>query len=120
MKDRLTRILAHYGLNATRLADEIGVQRSGISHILSGRNLPSFDFISRILERFPEISPDWLILDRGTMLRQEVKPEDKNIDLPGAEKEQSTNGKVTNVNNPEQVLLIYKNGTFRSFFPPGP
>ena len=69
MKDRLIKVLNHLGLTATRLADEIGVQRSGISHILSGRNQPRYDFIVKFLTRFPEINAEWLLLGKGTMLK---------------------------------------------------
>ncbi len=45
------------------------LQRSGISHILSGRNQPSFDFIVKLMKLYPEINPDWLIMGNGSMFR---------------------------------------------------
>jgi transcriptional regulator with XRE-family HTH domain len=71
MKDRIVQLLTNESISATRLADMLGVQRSNISHILSGRNKPSFDFIEKILQKFPEISPDWLILGNGPVYRPE-------------------------------------------------
>ncbi len=53
MKDQLNKLLNHYGLSANKLADAIGVQPSSISHILSGRNKPSFDFIISLIEKYP-------------------------------------------------------------------
>jgi len=69
MKDRLLKIITSEGLTPSQLADEIGVQRSGISHILSERNYPSFDFLQKLLTRFPKLNAEWLILERGSMYK---------------------------------------------------
>ena len=69
MKERLLKLITHLGYTATKFADEIGVQRSGISHILSGRNQPSYDFIVKILNKFPDMDAEWLILGKGEMLK---------------------------------------------------
>lgn len=61
IKDRINLIIQQYSLTPSKFADVIGVQRSNISHILSGRNKPSLDFILKVLEKFPDISSDWLI-----------------------------------------------------------
>lgn len=57
------------GLKSSQLADILGVNPAGISHILAGRNKPGFDLLQKILRRFPRISPDWLLLDTGPMYR---------------------------------------------------
>lgn len=67
MKDRLQKLLAREDLTPVRFAEKVGVQRSSVSHILSGRNNPSLDFIQKILVAFPQISTDWLIRGRGEM-----------------------------------------------------
>lgn len=69
MNDRIRLILKTKNISASKFADEIGVQRSGISHILSGRNNPSLDFIQKILKRFPDISSDWIIFGKGSMYK---------------------------------------------------
>jgi len=56
-------------LNAAQFADEIGVQRSSVSHILTGRNNASLDFILKVLQRYPEIDSDWLLSGKGVMMR---------------------------------------------------
>jgi plasmid maintenance system antidote protein VapI len=73
MKDRIQKILAKEGIQPTKFAEIIGVQRSSISHILSGRNNPSFDMIQSILQHFPKISSDWLIMGTGEMYRKTVQ-----------------------------------------------
>jgi transcriptional regulator with XRE-family HTH domain len=73
MKDRLQKVLTAEGLAPTKFAEIIGVQRSSISHILSGRNKPSFDVINSILENFPKLNPDWLLMGKGSMYRGPVQ-----------------------------------------------
>lgn len=54
-------------LSSSQFADRIGVQRSGLSHILSGRNNPSLDFVLKVLAAFPDINPVWLLQGKGKM-----------------------------------------------------
>lgn len=63
------KVITSEGITPSLLADELGIQRSGISHILSGRNNPSFDFLQKILTRFPKLSAEWLILGQGAMYK---------------------------------------------------
>jgi transcriptional regulator with XRE-family HTH domain len=69
------------GLNPTQFADEIGVQRSSISHILSGRNNPSLDLVTKILNRFKDVDSNWLILGKGSLfsISGEKDFQDENI-----------------------------------------
>lgn len=63
---RLEIILDYYSLNASSFADKIGVQRSSLSHLLSGRNKPSLDFILKILDVFPDVDLYWILNGKGT------------------------------------------------------
>ncbi len=67
IKERIEILLHFKNLSPSQFAEQIGVQRSSISHILSGRNKPSLDFIKKIVEHYPEISYDWLIDGSGTL-----------------------------------------------------
>ena len=69
MNNRLQQFLELENLTPARLADMLGVQRSGLSHILSGRNKPSYDFLTRILTKFPHINADWLMTGKGKAYR---------------------------------------------------
>jgi len=73
MKSKIEKILIYVGLSPSQFADEIGVQRSSISHILSERNKPSLELIQKVLTKFKEINPEWLILGKGEMLRETVQ-----------------------------------------------
>lgn len=67
MKDRIAHIMRAQNLKASDFAELLGIQPSGISHILSGRNQPSLDFVKKIKETFPEYNLDWIIFGKGPM-----------------------------------------------------
>ena len=71
MREKLLNLMKEENLTSSRLAELLGIQPSGISHILKGRNNPSLDFIQKILRRFPQVNPDWLILGEGEMYRMQ-------------------------------------------------
>lgn len=129
MKARLLRILNHLGYSATKFADEINVQRSGISHILSGRNQPSYDFLVKILTRFPEINAEWLLLGTGNMIKSNQEENNPPIHpknepdlfsaaLPFRDQINETHPlqQVTNVTTSEipieRILILKQDGTF--------
>ena len=70
MKERLVQLLDLEQLTPSKFADIIGVQRSSVSHVISGRNKPSFDFLQKTLKAFPGLNADWLMLGDGTMYDQ--------------------------------------------------
>lgn len=79
---RLEIILDYYGLNASSFADKIGVQRSSLSHLLSGRNKPSLDFILKILDVFPDVDLYWILDGRGNFPKSES--ENTNFEVPSS------------------------------------
>jgi len=62
------------GISPSQLADSIGVQRSNVTHVLNGRNKPSFQFIEKMLQIFPDLNAKWLLLGEGNMVDSLVKP----------------------------------------------
>lgn len=75
MKDRILRVMEHEGLAPSKFAEAIGIQRSAMSHIISGRNNPSLDVLTKILERFTYVDSDWLLFGKGSMTREHVSAE---------------------------------------------
>ncbi len=98
---RLEVLLSHYGLSAAAFSDKIGVQRSSVSHLLSGRNKPSLDFILKITSAFPEIDLDWLVTGSGSMLRRTGTESNSNFSFAVAEK----------------IIVFYPDGTFTEYKP---
>jgi transcriptional regulator with XRE-family HTH domain len=70
MKERLLEFLRLENKSSAQFAEEIGVQASGISHILSGRNNPSLDFVLKMLEKYKFLSTDWLLFGKGSMYKE--------------------------------------------------
>jgi transcriptional regulator with XRE-family HTH domain len=70
MKDRILEFLKRENKTSAQLAEEIHVQPSGISHILSGRNKPSLDFVIKMLEKYSFLSTEWLIFGKGSMYKE--------------------------------------------------
>lgn len=112
MEERLVQLLKTEGINPTRFAERIGVQRSSISHILSGRNKPSYDFIIKILDSFPAVNPDWLLRGKGLMYKNDVPQQPGLFD--------SLNSKTNEVNTDTIIETPLKiDSEEKSFHAPG-
>lgn len=81
IKERIEHIMKTEGLNSSNLADIINVQRSTISHYISGRNKPGLDFIQKILSKFKNINAEWLILGKGEMYKHIISANKSEPDL---------------------------------------
>lgn len=143
MVDRIKQLLEKKKMTPTQFSDEIDVQRSSLSHVLSGRNKPSLDFMLKIKNRFPEISLDWLLLGEGSMIADNKSELNKKI--PGNElqaeltfnKDKAETGDNTTVssqrNQPEteikatdisssvrkpvKMIMVYDDNSFETFEP---
>ena len=73
MNRRLQQFLAAENISQSQFADEIGVARASISHILAGRNKPGFDFIESMARHYPTLNLEWLVLDSGKMYKTAIE-----------------------------------------------
>lgn len=80
MKDRIILLIKAKNLTAAQFADQIGVQKSSISHILSGRNNASLDFVQKILISYPEVNIEWLLFGKGQLFKGNETAVNSNID----------------------------------------
>ncbi len=71
---RLQLVMKHYGLTANELADKLRIQKSAVSHLLSGRNKPRFDILQRFAEAFPDLNIRWLLTGKGNLLASPTPP----------------------------------------------
>lgn len=109
---RLEELLQYYSLSASALADRIGVQRSSISHLLSGRNKPSLDFVMRVVKTFPEVNLYWLLNGKGSF-PQNTDHKKSQPPTPASEKTaQPKSGQ-----NIEKIVVFYSDGTFKTYMP---
>ncbi len=115
--DRIKRIISDNNLTNSSFADKIGVPRSSISHILSGRNNPSLDLIIKITQSFSEISADFLLSGKSlTPIDTDVKKNtvNKNLTLfPELDIISSDKEKIQIDNElVKSVILVYENNKF--------
>ena len=103
--DRFKYLMKLNSLTASAFAEKIGVQPSSISHVLSGRNKPSLEFVQKVLVQFPKVSADWLLTGN-------TKIKESSNEIP---KEEIT----TNTPTPQQsekrikkIILFYTDNTF--------
>ncbi|UCG27456.1 MAG: helix-turn-helix transcriptional regulator [Bacteroidales bacterium] len=139
MRDRILHFLQSEQLSSTQFADKIGVQRSSVSHILSGRNNPSYDFLRKILENFSTLNPEWLMLGTGEMYRTGKDTElfkntgeehggEDNVPLegkvvekrkPGENMENEMKAGTIRSSEIERVVIFYRDSTFSEYHPSG-
>ena len=74
MKDRLRNLMDDKHLKNGQFAEMLGINPAGVSHLLSGRNNPGYELLTKILLRFPDVSADWLLLGAGPMYRLDAEP----------------------------------------------
>ena len=142
---RLETILDYYNLSASSFADKIGVQRSSLSHLLSGRNKPSLDFILKILDVFPDVDLYWILNGKGSFPKNDDtstnnNEESLNAKMPtpsiaekipenlfseiqnmpnmdSKETKSTITPKSSYSSEVEKIVFFYKNGTFKVFNP---
>jgi transcriptional regulator with XRE-family HTH domain len=125
MVERILSFIKSHNLTPSQFADEIGVQRSSISHLISGRNKPSLEFIQRIVARYPELNLQWILNGTGPMLndgkgQQEIGFNSEMVihDIPDPEPMEK--GKLKRQKSAEmegkqveKIVFIFKDRTFR-------
>ncbi|MDY0779593.1 helix-turn-helix transcriptional regulator [Tenacibaculum sp. IB213877] len=134
---RLKEVLEHYSLTSSTFADTIDVQRSSISHLLSGRNKPSLDFVMKVVNKFPDVDLYWLLYGDGSFpkkkeekkkiietISEEIQKEDK-IETPTLFSENMINEpEVEKVSNTRfssndkkllKIVLLYDDGSFEEY-----
>jgi transcriptional regulator with XRE-family HTH domain len=136
MVERILSVLKYKDKTPAQFADEIGVQRSSISHLVSGRNKPSLEFVIKILQCYQEINPEWLLTGSGPMIKNKVpvtlrevikeEPADRTVSLndkpvereisvtPGNQRKRLVDPDKSQT---EKIVCLFKDKTFREYFP---
>lgn len=117
--ERLNEIMTYYGLSASAFAELIRVQRSSISHVLSGRNKPSLDFILKLNKAFPDINLYWLLNNTGEMINSTpttTPSSEKNFIQGSIGKTQTSDNNTEYIfKEVERIVIFYKDGTFENY-----
>ena len=112
--ERLTTILKYYNLSAASFAEKIEVQRSSISHLLSGRNKPSLDFVLRTIHVFKEVNLYWLLKGEGSF---PAKQTEQKKDTPTLTTNQTNTKEPEKINTKsiDKIIVFYTDGSFKSY-----
>jgi len=121
--NRLQFLLDTHELSAATLAEEIDINRSTLSHLLSGRNKPSLDLIVKLHQRFPDYSLAWLILgkeDSPSPSSSKIKEKYTARDEPVTEyvlnsESEKADKKISNASTIERIVIFYVDGTFKEY-----
>ncbi|MBO4341337.1 MAG: helix-turn-helix transcriptional regulator [Bacteroidales bacterium] len=107
MNNRLLKFLSAENISQSQLADTLGVARASISHIISGRNKPGFDFLESMAVNFPSLSLEWLITGKGRMYKGRDVTADGPALLPDAG--------IIKTAQIDRIVVFFEDGTFKEF-----
>lgn len=71
INQRFSILMKELNFYPSSLAKEIGVSQSSIKQVVDGENLPSAKVLVPLLEKFPLINMNWLLLGTGEMFLTE-------------------------------------------------
>ncbi|WP_297765783.1 helix-turn-helix transcriptional regulator [uncultured Muriicola sp.] len=108
---RLEKILTFYNLSASSFADKIGVQRSSISHLLTGRNKPSLEFVMKVVTSYPEVNLYWLLNGKGSFPAKKESTASPSLSSPTPIPSTSRERTI------EKIIILYTDGSFETFEP---
>ena len=118
---RLKKIIDFHNVSASNFADKINVPRSSISHILSGRNKPSLEFILKVIGTFENVDINWLLFGSGNFPKTTPIPDPKNQVLKVSDLAIENNVQLEKetMSSPtssiEKIVIFYMDGTFKDF-----
>jgi predicted transcriptional regulator len=125
---RLQKILDFYSLSATSFSEEIAFNRSTISHLLSGRNKPSLEFVMKLLQTYPDVELYWLLNGKGSFPIASKKTEVHSKTIISQKKENSLDRNISensvfenisekksNTRPIERIVVFYNDGTFKEY-----
>jgi len=139
LNEKIKQILVDKNISPSHFADEIGIQRSSVSHILAGRNKPSLDIVQKVIRRFPELGMNWILDDEDlpdinqitTSLPTDLpKPTPKKVvkeeplesrrdnipaELPVSSNLRGNESKPDVTRKIERVMIFYTDGTFQEY-----
>lgn len=111
--NRLKEVMNYHHISASVFADKISVQRSSISHILSGRNKPSLDFILKVTNTFKDVDIHWLLNGKGNFPKSEVKNETPTTTLFNQESKSKDASQAKK--SIQRIVVFYTDGTFEEY-----
>lgn len=113
--ERLEHLLQYYSLTASGFADKIDVQRSSISHLLSGRNKPSLEFVLKVVKAFPEVNLYWLLNGKGSFPTEAKKKTATTPDPISGINQDAAIAVANERKTIEKIVIFYSDGSFKAY-----
>lgn len=134
MRERIIEFLTKENKSSAQFAEDLGVQPSGISHIISGRNKPSLDFVLKMLGKYPFLSTEWILFGKGNMYKENSEPDlfSSIVEKPDMQVVRDTRAENISVKDKEaglkaspivpdeeldieRIIWFFADGTFREY-----
>jgi len=116
---RIKILIEKLNLDAKSFALRLDINPSSISHLTSGRNKPSFDFLQKIVEKFPNVNIYWLLTGKGEILKNEeinyVKQEDTEEEKKSTDVNKNSDKIAKEKKEIEKIILFYTDGSFKIY-----
>jgi transcriptional regulator with XRE-family HTH domain len=64
---RLKMLIDQFNITAYRLAKDLSCSNATVLNLLSEKSVPGYDFLSKLLNKFPTVNANWLIMGREHM-----------------------------------------------------
>lgn len=124
MISRLLQVLQAENISRSQFAEMLEISPATVTHLLNGRNKPSYEIIQAICKNFPNLNADWLITGNGKMYKNgqnsaenpqergifDTDTESNSLNIPT----QSTETKIVYKSKKiEKILIFYDDGTFQ-------
>jgi len=121
LTQRMLEFIEASGMSKSEFADAIGLNRSILSHILSGRNKPSLAIVEKMAMTFESLDLYWLLLGTQRESRIALPPPDP--------QEMATSKDQPSVQAPllkpeseatfssETLLVLHTDGTYLRYTP---
>ncbi len=113
--ERLKKVMDHYQLSAASFADTINVQRSSISHLLSGRNKPSLDFVLKVLDKYKDVELYWLLNGKGSFPKRSTTDPLPPVEQQTIVKTRPEINQQTSTKKIDKIIIFYNDGTFQHY-----
>ncbi len=131
ISQRIQALLDYYNLTAGSFAQKLGIQKSSVSHLLSGRNKPSYQFLNKLAKAFPQVNLNWFITGTGEMIENAIDApkikkdistsfsenspiaENKELNKVETKKLAQERKLVASSNEVDSIIMVYDNDTFK-------
>ncbi len=120
IQDRVRLIMQTNNETSSSFADKIGIKRSNLSHVISGRNKPSLDFLEKIINHYPNVNASWLVTGKtrsGDFEGNDTNVKSFNKEVGPVKDDSRVNREIQEFteNEIEKVIVFYRNGKIKEY-----